>query len=62
MPKFKNFPFRKLSSVSHGLKFEAVDDVSWSNATLNCSETLDEFEETVFELFSPKRDVNKKLH
>lgn len=62
MPKTK-YPYSAhLSSFARKLKLEPDANESRSEATLDCPETLEQFEEAILELFSPAPEKNTKLH
>lgn len=62
LSKFKNTRISHLSPFDSNLAFRSEEHEDWNESSLDCPETLEEFEQTVLELFSPTRSKNIRLN
>lgn len=62
MSKFKNSQISHLNTLNGNLGFRPVEHDGRNESSLECPETLEEFEKTILELFSPDQGNGTRLN
>ncbi len=62
MPKTKNFRITHLSPFTRNKHSKPVTNEGCIEETLDCPDTLEDFEKTILELFAPAQNKGKRLN